>query len=92
MMTVEFIAQSMAEAIRAISDLRAELEIAYEHLHAAEAEVARLKDALRQANGVRDVFASAVVAQAMQDPAEPKCDTCPRGVSNAIRNLKERRG
>ena len=23
---------------------------------------------------------------------EPKCDTCPRGVSNAIRNLKERRG
>ena len=37
-MTVEFIAQSMAEAIRAISDLRAELEIAYEHLHAAEAE------------------------------------------------------
>ena len=58
----------------------------------AEAEVARLKDALRQANGVRDVFASAVVAQAMQDPAEPKCDTCPRGVSNAIRNLKERRG
>jgi hypothetical protein len=30
-------------------------------------ENARLKDALRQANGVRDVFASAVVAQAMQD-------------------------
>ena len=43
MMTVEFIAQSMAEAIRAISDLRAELEIAYEHLHAAEAE----RDALK---------------------------------------------
>jgi len=40
----------------------------------AEAEVARLKDALRQANGVRDVFASAVVAQAMQDidPAKEK--------------------
>ena len=40
----------------------------------AEAEVARLKDALRQANGVRDVFASAVVAQAMQDidPAKGK--------------------
>ena len=48
MMTVEFIAQSMAEAIRAISDLRAELEIAYEHLHAAEAERDALaKDAER---------------------------------------------
>ena len=33
----------------------------------AEAEVARLKDALRQASDVRDVFASAVVAQAMRE-------------------------
>ena len=33
----------------------------------AEAEVARLKDSLRQANGVRDVFASAVVMQTMQE-------------------------
>ena len=46
----------------------------------AEAEVARLKDALRQANGVRDVFASAVVAQAMQDidPAKVKPCDCVR--------------
>ena len=33
-------------------------------------ENARLKDALRQANGVRDVFASAVVMQAAQDARE----------------------
>ena len=44
----------------------------------AEAEVERLKDALRQANGVRDVFASAVVAQAMQDPARSKPCDCVR--------------
>ena len=46
----------------------------------AETEVARLKDALRQANGVRDVFASAVVAQAMQDidPAKVKPCDCVR--------------
>ena len=37
-MTAQFIAKSMSEAIRAIADLRAELDIAYEHLHAAEAE------------------------------------------------------
>jgi len=43
-------------------------------------ENARLKDALRQANGVRDVFASAVVAQAMQDidPAKVKPCDCVR--------------
>ena len=41
--------------------------VQYEDFARAEAEVARLKDALRQANGVRDVFASAVVAQAMQE-------------------------
>ena len=41
-------------------------------------ENARLKDALRQANGVRDVFASAVVAQAMQDPARSKPCDCVR--------------
>ena len=48
--------------------------VQYEDFARAEAEVARLKDALRQANGVRDVFASAVVAQAMQDidPAKEK--------------------
>ena len=47
---------------------------------ALEAENARLKDALRQANGVRDVFASAVVAQAMQDidPAKVKPCDCVR--------------
>jgi cell division septum initiation protein DivIVA len=62
-MTVEFIAQSMAEAIRAISDLRAELEIAYEHLHAAEAERDRLKAAAdewqmqaEQAEAVQDAL------------------------------------
>ena len=42
-MTAQFIAKSMSEAIRAIADLRAELDIAYEHLHAAEAELVRLR-------------------------------------------------
>ena len=38
-----------------------------ERIAALEAERDALKDELRQANGVRDVFASAVVAQAMQE-------------------------
>ena len=38
-----------------------------ERIAALEGERYALKDELRQANGVRDVFASAVVAQAMQE-------------------------
>ena len=47
-------------AITAITALR-------ERIAALEGERYALKDELRQANGVRDVFASAVVAQAMQE-------------------------
>ena len=66
-MTAQFIAKSMSEAIRAIADLRAELDIAYEHLHAAEAEC----DALRADAERWDMFAALWAActelQATQD-------------------------
>ena len=42
-------------------------EKAESRIAALESERDALKDELRQANGVRDVFASAVVAQAMQE-------------------------
>ena len=53
-MTAQFIAKSMSEAIRAIADLRAELDIAYEHLHAAEAECDALRAVIEAAKALRE--------------------------------------
>jgi len=62
------------ECIDALVQLRDAEALARGKIAEQVIEIARLKDALRQANGVRDVFASAVVAQAMQDidPAKEK--------------------
>ena len=52
---------------RAALAVESECDELRERIAALEAERYALKDELRQANGVRDVFASAVVAQAMQE-------------------------